>query len=148
MPPLASEDVVAAATVLLGGCLKTGSGVGVIVALKYKIDVVLVEDRLPELADLGVVSIFGRRINRVVERDDGPAIGVLAQDLMQPLGLLLQVLTGIQRDHPDALVIDVVCGFFQPFGAVLGQLRTAPASEPRCAWTSPAASSSLDFSYS
>ena len=83
-----------------GGRLEPRPGVRMVVALKHKIDMVLVENRLPELTNLGIVASLGRRVDRMVKGDDRPSVRVVAQDLPQPLGLLLDLLVRVQRDDP------------------------------------------------
>ena len=81
-------------------------------------------------ADVVAGGLVGE--HRVVERDDGPLVRVVGEHALQPLGLDVVPASGVaggsdgvrvQRDDPNALVVDVVDGLLHRLVERPGALR-------------------------
>ena len=96
-----------------------------VVTGEHEIDFELVDERLPQGAERGIVTIVGGREYRMVKRDDRPALWVFLQYRAQPRDLLLLQPVGIQGDDTRALIVEPVTRLRELRGAVLrqGELR-------------------------
>ena len=99
------------------------AGVRVVVAVEHQVDVVAL-DGLGEGIAVGPVVPGGAGVvDRLVEHDDRPLVGVGGQGGVQELALLVQEDgVGHQRDDAHPAPIDVVRGVAQDLGAV-GRVR-------------------------
>ena len=92
-----------------------------IVALQNQIHLVFIENWLPRISQISVVSILGGRKDRVMEDADHPFRAIVRQDFIQPARLDVDFFVAIQTNQTDVVINKRIATFFQPPGTVFGQ---------------------------
>ena len=82
--------------------------IGVVVALQHQVHIMFFENRLPRVTDAALIASITGVVDRLVEHDDGPRIGVVRQRLIQPRRLLIDLLVSVEHHDPHVIAVHVV----------------------------------------